>query len=83
MINAGFVDVEEHVLKLPVGMWPKNKRLKNVGLFEMVNMDEGLEGLSMMLFTRVLKWTPEQVQLFLMDVRKDVKNMNIHSYYHL
>jgi hypothetical protein len=83
MIDAGFVDVEEHVLKLPVGLWPKNKRLKNVGLFEMVNMDEGLEGLSLMLFTRALKWTPEQVQLFLMDVRKDVKNPNIHGYYHL
>jgi hypothetical protein len=49
----------------------------------MVNMDEGPEGLSLMLFTRALKWTPEQVQLFLMDVRKDVKNPNIHSYYYL
>ena len=57
MIDAGFIDVEEHILKLPVGIWPKNKRLKNIGMFEMVNMDEGLESLSLMLFTRALKWT--------------------------
>lgn len=83
MIDAGFVDVEEHILKLPVGPWPKNKRLKNIGLFEMVNMDEGLEGLTIMLFTRALKWTQEEVQLFLTQVRKDAKDKSIHSYYHL
>jgi hypothetical protein len=83
MIDAGFIDVEEHILKVPVGLWPKGKRLKNVGMFEMVNMDEGLESLSLMLFTRALKWTPEEVQLFLMEVRKDAKDKTIHSYYHL
>lgn len=83
MIDAGFVDVQEHILKLPVGPWPKNKRLKNIGLFEMVNMDEGLEGLTIMLFTRALKWTQEEVQLFLTQVRKDAKDKSIHSYYNL
>ena len=83
MLDAGFTDVEEHILKLPVGLWPKDKRLKNIGLFEMVNMDEGLGSLSMMLFTRALKWTPQEVELFLMDVRKDAKDSRIHSYYHL
>jgi hypothetical protein len=83
MIEAGFVDVEEHILKLPVGIWPKNKRLKNIGMFEMVNMDEGIEGLSLMLFTRALKWTREEVLLFLMEVRRDAKDKSIHSYYHL
>lgn len=83
MIEAGFVDVEEHILKLPVGLWPKNKRLKNIGMFEMVNMDEGIEGLSLMLFTRALGWSREEVLLFLMDVRKDAKDKSIHSYYHL
>jgi hypothetical protein len=83
MEDAGFIDVEEHILKLPIGLWPKNKRLKNVGLFEMVNMTEGVGSLSMMLFTRALKWTPEQVELFLVNVRKDAKDKSIHCYYHL
>lgn len=83
MERAGFVDVEEHVLKLPVGTWPRDKRLKNVGLFEMVNMQEGLEALSMMAFTRALEWSPEKVQVFLADVRKQTKDRNVHSYYFL
>lgn len=83
MEEAGFVDVEEHILKLPVGPWPKDQRLKQVGLFESVNMTEGIQGLTIMLFTRCLQWTLAEVELFLMDVRKDVKNKAIHSYYHL
>jgi hypothetical protein len=83
MEEAGFVDIEEHIIKLPLGTWPKNKRLKNVGVFEMVNMQEGIEGLSMMAFTRALKWTPEAVQLFLMEVRTHVRERKSHCYYHL
>jgi ubiquinone/menaquinone biosynthesis C-methylase UbiE len=83
MEEAGFVDVQEHILKLPVGPWPKDKRLKQVGLFEMVNMTEGVEGLTMMAFTRALKWSPERVQLFLLDVRNQVKDRSVHSYYNL
>jgi len=82
MEDVGFVDVQEHILKLPVGPWPKDPRLKRVGTFESINMTTGIQGLTMMLFTRTLGWTREQVELFLMDVRKDVKNRNIHSYYH-
>jgi hypothetical protein len=34
----------------------------------------------MAMFTRVLGWQPEEVQSFLVDVRKDLKNKSIHSY---
>jgi len=83
MLEAGFVDVQEHILKLPVGPWATNTKLKTIGRFEMINMDEGLGSLSLMLFTRALKWSVDEVELFLMNVRKDVKDRRIHSYYHL
>lgn len=83
MLEAGFVDVQEHILKLPVGPWATNRKLKTIGRFEMINMDEGLGSLSLMLFTRALKWSVDEVELFLMNVRKDVKDRRIHSYYHL
>ena len=101
MEEAGFVDVQEHILKLPVGPWPRDPRLKKCGLFEMVNMTDGisgerltfsqkctgradsLPGLTMMLFTRCLEWTPAEVEVFLAQVRKDAKDKRIHSYYNL
>lgn len=80
MRQAGFVDIEEHILKLPTGPWPKDKRLKQVGLFEMVNMTEGVEGLTLRTFTRALDWSPERVQLFLVDVRNQIRDRSVHGY---
>jgi hypothetical protein len=37
----------------------------------------------MMLFTRCLGWSREEVEVFLADVRKEAKDKRIHSYYHL
>src|SRR5436305_7001017 len=31
--EAGFVNIEMNVFKLPMGPWPKDERLKEVGLF--------------------------------------------------
>jgi len=83
MENAGFVEVEEHCLKIPVGPWARDPRLKMIGRFELVNMTEGIQGLTKRLLTRSFGWTSNQVELFLMSVRKDVMNSRIHSYYHL
>jgi hypothetical protein len=41
----------------------------------------GLQGLSLAFFTRVLKWSVEDLEVFLVDVRKDMKNIRIHSYW--
>jgi len=40
----------------------------------------GLEGLSLGLFTRVLGWTKEEVEVFLVGVRRDMKDTRIHTY---
>lgn len=82
MEEAGFVDVHEHVLKLPIGPWAKDKRQKKVGSFELVNMTEGIEGLTMRLYSKALGMSIEEIQVLLVDVRKEATNSKIHSYYH-
>jgi hypothetical protein len=34
-----------------------------------------------MLFTNVLGWSAAEVETFLVDVRKDLKNRNTHGYW--
>ena len=41
MEQTGFIDVQEHILKLPIGPWARDLRLKKCGLFERVNWTEG------------------------------------------
>jgi hypothetical protein len=78
---AGFVDVQERKFALPGNPWAKGEREKMLGLMQMTNALDGLHGMTMQLYTRVLGWSPEAVELFLVDVRKDVKNKDIHFYY--
>jgi hypothetical protein len=40
-----------------------------------------LRGLSVALFTRGLDWSTEKLDVLLVDVRKDMKNSRIHSYW--
>lgn len=45
------------------------------------NLGNGASGLSMALFTRALGWRPEEVEVFLVDVRKQMKDRSIHAYW--
>lgn len=55
MRNAGFESVTEQRLPMPIGGWPKDKRLKELGKFNRVHWEEGIEGWSMYLLTAFLK----------------------------
>ena len=51
------------------------------GLWAHENISAGLQGLSLALFTRGLGWSTESLEVFLADVRKDMRNPRIHSYW--
>ena len=44
-----------------------------------MQLKEGLEGFSLVLFTRILGWSPEEVQVMLSKVRKDLEDRSIHA----
>lgn len=83
MEEAGFVNVKEHVVPLPINQWPKDRKLKELGMWEMTNLLEGIEGFSVALFTKVLGWSRAELEVFLAQVRKDVQNRRIHAYWRL
>lgn len=78
---AGFVNIVETRFKWPMNTWPKDSKYKNVGAWCAENFSQGVEAVSLMLFTNVLGWTKEEVDFLLVDVRKDVKNKGIHGYW--
>jgi hypothetical protein len=46
-----------------------------------VNIEAGIQALSLMLFTNVLGWLAPEVETFLVGVRKDLRNKSIHAYW--
>jgi len=55
MRQAGFEEVTEQRLIMPIGRWPKDKRLKEIGSFNLLSWEDGIEGWTLMLLTQVLK----------------------------
>jgi len=78
--DAGFVNVEEKVFKIPLGTWPKNKTMKMIGLYLRSVIYDGLQGIALGPFIKGLKWSPDDVELFLVGVRKSLMDASVHSY---
>ncbi len=53
--DAGFEDVREETFMLPVGAWPADKKLKQIGKYCWLFCFQGCEGWAIFLLTRVLK----------------------------
>jgi hypothetical protein len=83
MDKAGFEDVTEEVFDLPLGDWPKGRRMKEVGLFQRFQMVEGIHGIAFGLLTRVAGWSSQRVEAFLAGVRREMMDRNVHSLYKL
>jgi hypothetical protein len=79
--EAGFVDVREETFVWPIGAWPKDPHLKEMGRWGERNWSEGVEGWVMALYTRLLGWTYAEVQAFVNDLREVIKNRKNHFYH--
>ncbi|KAK0708567.1 S-adenosyl-L-methionine-dependent methyltransferase [Lasiosphaeris hirsuta] len=77
---AGFEDVEAATHKCPLGLWPRDRRLRLCGLFLRTAVMDGLRGLSRRPLI-ALGWTQLQIEMFLVDVRKAVMDTKVHAYF--
>lgn len=70
--EAGFRVVQEQAFKMPMGTWPKDRRLKEIGALCAINIVEGFEAFTAVPFMDVLGWTKEEVAALNAAVRADV-----------
>ena len=77
--EAGFEDIHHEKVRLPIGIWPKDKKMRDVGAFNLVQLKDGLEGFSLRMFTHYLGWAPNELQVLLGEVRRDLADRKIHS----
>lgn len=52
--DAGFENVVEQVYRWPIGPWIKDPLMKEIGMWNRAHWQEGIEGWSLALLTRVL-----------------------------
>ncbi|KAI9729694.1 MAG: hypothetical protein M1834_006644 [Cirrosporium novae-zelandiae] len=79
--DAGFENIKDDVFKLPIGPWPKNKKLKELGAFGRQNTIDIVEPAALALLTRVSGWSNEEAQVFFASVRQEIKDPKLHLYW--
>jgi len=82
MEQAGFQNIQVLKQPLPLGIWPKDKRLKAIGLLNHRQLSHGLLGMSLRMYIR-LGWSREELEVLLVDVRKDLQNRKLHILFDL
>ncbi|KAH6985282.1 hypothetical protein EDB80DRAFT_591210, partial [Ilyonectria destructans] len=78
MERAGFTNVKAFQSKIPVGAWPKDKRLKETGGYNYEALVFDLEGFVLRAATQVVKWSYEEAIFFASRVRRDLRLLKPH-----
>jgi len=78
---AGYEDVVEVRHKVPTSPWPKSRRWKLIGAFEMQSLLQGASAFSLRAFSKAYGWTQAQTELYLVKVRNDLRDLRFHTYY--
>lgn len=54
IIDAGFVNVVKHSFKIPCGPWSSDKKMRQIGQWNLLMMLEDMEGLSVYVLTKFM-----------------------------
>ncbi|EXJ92693.1 hypothetical protein A1O3_01245 [Capronia epimyces CBS 606.96] len=79
MIDAGFEEVVQHPFKWPVGPWPRDPTLKDLGHWARAHVETGLENWTLRLLTSVLGWTADEVSILCANVRAEIRSSRVHA----
>ncbi|KAM0540778.1 hypothetical protein ACHAPJ_013509 [Fusarium lateritium] len=77
--DAGFTNVVHQKFRLPLGSWPKDEHLKDIGMCNIAQLLEGLEAFSLKIFCGVLGMSMEEVLVMLAKVREELQARKYHA----
>jgi hypothetical protein len=80
MHEIGFEDITERRFYVPTNTWARGKKNKLLGALCTQNLSEGVASMSTAAFTRILGWSREKLEVFLVGVRNDLMDKDIHGY---
>ncbi|KAL8798879.1 MAG: hypothetical protein Q9182_006309 [Xanthomendoza sp. 2 TL-2023] len=78
--SAGFIDVVKEKYKWPVGAWSNDPRLKELGRWNLIHWNQGMEGWTMRFCTKHLGWTYDAVKEWNAEMRNTLRDRKYHAY---
>jgi hypothetical protein len=83
IIDAGFVDVVEKKWKVPIGGWSSDPKLKRIGLYTLLFLDQSLEGFALYMLKEVMGWEYAEIQVLVAKMRQALRNWRLYPYYEM
>ncbi|KAL7270977.1 hypothetical protein RUND412_006297 [Rhizina undulata] len=80
LLEAGFIDIQETIIQMPWGHWPRERKWKEVGYWALLNTETSFEAYGLALFTRVLGMTAEEAVDLCHRAHLEVKNGVVRVY---
>ncbi|RYP63180.1 hypothetical protein DL771_009411 [Monosporascus sp. 5C6A] len=78
--EAGFTDITVKDFKIPVGSWPADPKLKEIGQYTQFAIEQDIEGTMMFMWDLVTQRPIDEMRLFAVSVREELRKPTIHSY---
>ncbi|KAF6827643.1 TAM domain methyltransferase [Colletotrichum musicola] len=78
---TGFVNQVHDAKKVPVGPWPRDWKMSKIGEYCRAAHYDALGAVTNVPFTKGLGWTTAEIEVFLVQVRKDLMNTKFHPYH--
>jgi len=80
IVEAGFKNMREKMFKIPVGTWPADPKLKELGRWCMLAGESGFEAHGLALLTRVLGMPIGEVKQLISDCIAEIRGKKFHAY---
>ncbi|KAH7263040.1 S-adenosyl-L-methionine-dependent methyltransferase [Fusarium tricinctum] len=81
MEKAGFVNLKEKNFKVPIGGWPKDPKMKEIGRYAQATLEQDIEGYVLFMANTVEGWTKEEVEVYISMLRRELRQGKMHPYY--
>jgi len=79
--TAGFIDIQETIIRAPYNSWPADPHQKEIGRWYNLGITEGLEALSLGPLTRAYRWGAlEHVKPLVQAAKREICTRKMHAY---
>ncbi|KAK7418038.1 hypothetical protein QQX98_004177 [Neonectria punicea] len=80
MEEAGFADIQEFDFKTPLGGWPKDESLRELGRYAQLTIESDIEGY-VLFMANTLEWSKDEIQVYIAHLRREIRSGKHHGYW--
>jgi hypothetical protein len=78
--QAGFEDVVEKVYMFPLGPWPKDEKLREIGQWVALHNADAVDAFGLRLYTQDLGWDSDSAKVHLALAKEQLRDKSLHAY---